>query len=292
MIEIIIAIVKIMAPVSVALIVFTQALKIPPGEVIAFFRERFGLILFSLITMLVIIPAVTLAIIVVLKPEPEVAIGLAILAACPPAPLMLKGIGKLGRGDSTFVASLHLSVSILAFITVPFCLYLISIPIGFAIEVDPASMMWVIGRTILIPVGLGLAVGHFFPRFAETKGPGLDKAGTAGVVIVLLVAMAAWVPRFLDMTLYSYLVMAVVSGTALAIGHVLGPANAYQRTTLAVESCVRHPGLALTIAGANFTPEKAVPIIVPAVLVCALIVRGYLIRRKISTAAPGAEPAV
>lgn len=291
MIETVIAIVKIIAPVSVALIVFAQALKIPPRQITVFFREHPLLMLRALVTMLIIVPASAVAIILLLKPQPAVAIGLAILASCPPAPLMLKGIGKLGRGDTVFVASLHLSVSLLAFITVPFCLYVISIPIGFQVEVDLASMAWVVGRTILFPVGLGLAVRHFYPKFVETMGPRLDRAGTIGLVTVLLVAFAVWLPRLWVMTPYSYLVVAAVSFSALAIGHFLGPADPYQRTTLAVESSVRHPGLALTIASANFSPEKAIPIIVPAVLVCALIVRAYLIRRKMSAEAAQAGAA-
>jgi predicted Na+-dependent transporter len=84
--EIIITTLKIIAPISVALVVFAQGLKISPSQVMIYFKERPWLMLRSLVAVLVLVPAAALAIILLLKPSPAVAVGLAILVACPPAP--------------------------------------------------------------------------------------------------------------------------------------------------------------------------------------------------------------
>ena len=68
---------KIVAPLSVALIVFAEALSISPSGVVAFFRERPAVMLRSLFAALILVPAAALALIVVLDPAPAVAIGLA-----------------------------------------------------------------------------------------------------------------------------------------------------------------------------------------------------------------------
>lgn len=282
--EIIIPTLKIIAPIAVALIVFAQGLKISPSDVMSYFRERPWLILRSIVAVIVLVPAAALAIILLLKPTPEVAVGLAILVACPPAPLMLKGAPKVGGGSAAYMASLHLSLALLAFISVPIVLDLLSVSLGFNSDVNLRAMAVILGRTILIPVGLGMAVHSFFPKFAETMGPKLDKAGGIGLLIVILFALVALFPALLKMDPWSYLVMVVVCAVALAIGHFLGPDDPRDRTVLAVESGVRHPVLAITIAASNFTPQKALPVLVPCVLVFIAVAMIYLLWRKKSLA--------
>jgi predicted Na+-dependent transporter len=282
--ELIIEILKVIAPISVALIVFAQGLKISPGDVLADFMQRPGRMLLSLGAVLVLVPAAALGIILWLKPTPAVALGLAILVACPPAPLMLKATPKLGRGDASYMAALHLCLAALALISVPVTLALLSVQLGFPAEVDLPSMAWILAKTIVLPVSLGLAVRALYPRFAHTASPKLDKAGTLGLAVVVLFALAALYPALLAMDAWSYIVIAAVSATALAIGHLFGPGDPRERTSVAVECGVRHPVLALTIAATNFTPQKALPVLVPCILVFIAMAMLYLVLRRRSGA--------
>ena len=283
--EIIITTLQILAPISVALIVFARGLKISPSQVMVYFKERPWLMVRSLVAVLILVPAAALAIILLLKPSREVVIALAILVTCPPAPLMLKGVRKMGGGNAAYMASLHLSLAALAFITVPIGLDLLSMVLGFHAELNLFKMAAILGRTILIPIALGMAVRSFFPKFADTIGPRLDKAAGIGLLVVVLFALARFFPSLLKMDPWSYLVMVVVSVVALAIGHFLGPLDPHERTALAVESGVRHPVLAITIAASNFSPEKALPVLVPCVLVFIVVAMVYLLWRKRGLAA-------
>lgn len=278
--EIIVPILKIIAPIAVALIVFAQGLKVSPDEVMAYFKERLWLMLRSLLAVLVLVPAAALVIILLLKPSPAVAVGLVILVSCPPAPLMLKGAPKIGGGRAAYMASLHLCLAALAFVTVPLTLDLLSTPLGFESEVNLTTMAVILGRTILVPVILGLAVRSYFPKFADTFGPKLDKAGAIGLAVVVLFATAALFPVLLKTDPWSYLVMVAVCATALAIGHALGQGHPAERTILAVESGVRHPVLAITIAASNFTRELALPVLVPCILVFIGVAMVYLLLRR------------
>ena len=258
---------KIIAPLSVAVIVFAQGLKISPGQVLSYFKQRPWLILRSLVAVVVLVPAAALAVILLLKPAPDVAIGLAILVACPPAPLMFKAAPNVGAGNAAYMASLHLILASLAIITVPLSLYLLALPLKFHADVDLLTMAWILGRTILIPILLGMAVRSFFQKFADTMGPKFDKIGSYGLIIVVLCAFAASIHWLIKMDLWSYLVMVIVSAVGLAIGHWFGPHDPHERTTLAVESGVRHPVLAITIAVSTLTRQAALPVLVPCVLV-------------------------
>jgi BASS family bile acid:Na+ symporter len=278
--EIILNILKIIAPLSVALIVFAQGLKISTGEVMTYFRERPWLIVRSLIAVLILVPVFAIAIILLLKPPIEVAVGLAILVSCPPAPLMIKATPNLGKGNAAFMASLHLSLAVLALVTVPTILYLISIPLGFHADVDLVKMMMILAKTILIPVILGIVIRSYFKGVADKASPLLDKVGTIGLLILVLVVLIKFFPALLNMDLWSYLVIIVVSATALAIGHVLGPQDPHERTSLAIESGVRHPALAITIAVSNFTAARALPVLVPCILVFIILAMCYMVLRK------------
>jgi len=283
--ELIIAILKITTPFAVAFLVFAQGLQVSPSQVMVYFKERPGLILRSLVAVLVLVPLAALGIIMLLKPSPAVAIGLAILVSCPSAPLMFKTTSQMGKGNPAYMATMHLCLAALAIITVPTLLDLLSIPLAFNAEVNPGMMIWTLLRTILIPISVGLAVRSFFPRFADKYGPLFGKAGSIGVLLLLVLASVKLFSLMLQMGPWSYLVVATVSVTALAIGHWFGSSDPNDRTGLAVESGVRHPALALTIGVTNFSPEKALPVLIPCVLVFIFIAVVYLVGRKKSAVA-------
>ncbi len=271
-----IEILKIVAPLSVVLIMFAQGLGIAPGEVARQFRGRSLLLLLrAFVAMVVLVPAAALAILLLLKAPLPLAIGLAILVACPPAPVMLKNVVQEG-GDAAFMASLHLLVAALAFLTVPTVLNVLSGPLGFHADVQIGTMMWILAKTILLPVTAGLIVHGLFKGFALKAGPLLGKVGMVGLVLVVLVALVALYPTLLSMDAKSYLIIALVSVAALAIGHFLGPDDPAQKTVMAVECGVRHPALALMIASTNFTPQQALPVLIPCILTLIVIATVYM----------------
>lgn len=274
---------RIVAPVSVALIVFAEALGIAPSRVAAFVRERPLVMLRALAAALIVVPAAALGLILLLSPAPGVAIGLAILVACPPAPLMIKSATKVGRGDPAFIASLHLCLAALAIVTVPAVLNVLAMPLEFRAEVAPLALLRIVANTILLPIGLGLVVRAFFPAWADAFGSLLGKVGALGLLVVVIAIVAALYPALLSMDARSYGVIAAVSITALLIGHLLGPRESAEKTILAVECAVRHPGLAVTIATTNFTAQRALPVLVPCILTFIAIATVYLIWRGRST---------
>jgi BASS family bile acid:Na+ symporter len=266
-------------PITVALLVFAQGLSISTSQAATFVREQPGVMLRSLIAILVLVPAAAVALILALKPATGVAIGLAILVACPPAPLMFKTAPGVGKGNAAFMECLHLSLAALAFLTVPAILSLIAIPLDFHADVDLGGMAWILGRTILLPIGVAIAVRGFFPRFAEKAGPILAKIGNVGLLAVLIVVLAAAYHALLNMDPWSYLVIVAVAAAALAIGHLAGPPDPHEKTVSAIECGVRHPALALAIGSANFGPQKAMAVLIPCVLTIIAVAIVYMIWR-------------
>jgi BASS family bile acid:Na+ symporter len=272
-------ILKIVAPLSVACLVFAQGLSIAPSLVLDLFKGRLGLMLRIVVAVVVLVPAAALAILFGFQPDRAVAIGLAILVACPPAPLMVANAPKKGA-SAPFMARLHLCLSALAFVTVPAVLYALSIPLDFKADVDLAAMGWTLARTNLLPLALGLTVRGVTPALADRFAPILAKAGTMGIVVVVVVALAKFYPALLNMAAWSYLVVALVSVTALAIGQFAGPDDPHERTALAIECGVRHPALAIAIGTANFGSERALPVLVPCAITFMAIATVYMFVRR------------
>jgi bile acid:Na+ symporter, BASS family len=242
--ELILSIVKIGLPLSVVAGMFAQGLSIVPSQLVLF-KERPWLMFRSLVVVLFLVPLAALVIILLLKPSPAVAIGLAILLASPAAPLMLIKVPKKGG-----------SLALFALLTVPVTLDLLSKALGFHVEVGVLAVARVVGMTILLPVCIGILIRSLFPKLADTIGPGLAKVGGVALLILILLVVAMTYGLLLKMDLWSYMVMAIVVAVSIAIGHWLGPRDPEERTTLAMESASRHPGLAMTIAALNFSPAE------------------------------------
>ena len=83
------------------------------------------------------------------------------------------------------------------------------------------------------------------------------------------------------------IVLALFTLVGIAIGHFLGGPNPDDRTVLALATGIRHPGLAMAIASANFPDQKTavLAVVVCHVLVGLILSIPYLIWRKRSRAA-------
>jgi BASS family bile acid:Na+ symporter len=276
--ETILAIVKIGLPLTVTVSMFAQGLTIALSHMVLF-RQQPVLMLRSLAVVLFLVPLAVVVILILLKPSPAVTIGLSILAACPAAPLMLIKIPGKG-GSLAYMAVLHLSLALLALLTVPLTLDLFSRVLGFHAEVGVLAVARVAGMTILLPVCLGIVVRTLFPHVSGAIGPALARICKAALMALILCVVALTYDLLLRMNPRSYLVMAMVVVISIGIGHALGPRDPQERTTLAIESAARHPGLALTIASLNFSPDKALPVLVPYMVVFMVFTTIYLRWRK------------
>lgn len=260
--------------VGTIILTFAQGLDIPLGH-LSFFREHPGLLLRSLIAVVVLVPIATLMIILLVRPSPAVAVCLAILAACPAAPQMIVSIPKAG-GKLAYVTCLHLTLGVLSIITTPLTLALLADALNFRASVNPYVIAEQVGTSLLIPLLLGMFFLAVFPRAAITIRKPLALIGQAVNSYPILIILITRYQFLLQMDLRSYSAMVLMILIALGIGHFLAPPELEERTTLALESAARHPGLALIIAILNFSLEKALPVFIPYLVVFVVINMLYI----------------
>ena len=275
MTETLATVVKIGLLLSVMTIMFSQGLRMTPGQQLAFFRERPAMMLRSLAVVLVLVPLATLAVIFLLPPSRAVTIGLAILAASPAAPFQLLNIHKKG-GSLVYAGTMHLCLALLAVVTVPSVLFLLSEALGFDAEVSVTQVVRTVGQTILLPVVLGIVVHSFSSRAAERIAPPLSRIAEIVFLVMALIVLVRNAGLLLRMDLESYVAMAVFIVVNLSLGHLLGPPDPQERTTLAMESGARNFGLAITIGALNFSQERTMAVLVPYIILFITISTIYL----------------
>jgi BASS family bile acid:Na+ symporter len=175
---------------------------------------------------------------------------------------------KLG-GHNNYVYGLLVAAALCSIVLVPLTIEILSKIFQREAHISPIVVAKVVFLTVLVPLFAGLAVRHFAPALAERIAPFVTRVGTVLLVAGLLpILVSAW-PGIVSLVGNgTILAIAAVVMAGLIAGHLLGGPDPDDRTTLAIASSMRHPGITLAIAYANFPGEK---LILAAVLLFALV---------------------
>jgi predicted Na+-dependent transporter len=177
--------------------------------------------------------------------------AIALMAACPSAPLILRKAGKTG-GDRSLAGLLQVLAALLAIFTVPMLANLGEWLFGVqGWDVLPRQVARQVASIQLLPLLAGLVLRHLWPeRIRRLQGP-LDRMAN-GLLLLLFVALliraAPQLWDFARLNLAGLGLMAVLVAASLALGYGLGGPVRERRLTAALVTSMRNPGLALLLA--------------------------------------------
>lgn len=243
------------------------------------------LLLRSIVAVVVLVPILVAFLLRVLDPPIAVANSLAVLAAAPGAPLMTKR-SLMAGGDSTYSASLQLTLALIAVIVTPFTLAVFYSMFEFpTARVTPLEVAYQVVEVTFLPVIVGLLLQRFAPKLTEriVKPVRLIANVLLILLIVVLVVLFAITPdlrAMLMMGRLTIMTMAIVVVGALAMGHVLGGPSRAQRSSLAIATIARNAGLAMFIAALCDYGTPFFPTLLAYLIVGALFATPYSIWRK------------
>ncbi len=250
-----------------SLTIFTLMLTIGVNQSLekltSLWRQR-EVLLRALLAVLVLVPAVVMALLLVFDLSPEVATGLALLAAAPGAPLTTKR-SQMAGADFDYITSLQLTLALLAIVVTPLILGVFYVVSELTIEhVSPLQVAWQIATVTLLPVVVGLALQHFAPKLVAIIAKPLNiLANVLFILLVIaLIVVLAIAPELRASLLLGWPAIAailIIAVAAVTIGHLLGGPRNEQRAGLAIASLARNIGLALYIAGVNGGEEGIIP---------------------------------
>jgi BASS family bile acid:Na+ symporter len=264
--------------IALQIALFTSVLalgfKATLADVLYLWR-RPALLARAFVAMYVVMPVVTVMILALPLPL-GLKIGLTLLAIS--SALTTSGTQMLALGGRPpYVYSLLVTTSLLAVITVPLSLAILTaLPLAADASVPPVQVAKVIAKTFLVPLALGAIFGRLWPRIADRiAGPLNAAAGYVllGTLLGLLVLNSSGVWQ--KTGVLDYLVIALLTIVALAVGHWLGGPDPGDRTTLAIATAERHTSVAALIAALNFPNRQAMVMIVIYKIVTLLVMIPY-----------------
>ncbi|MFL6446940.1 MAG: bile acid:sodium symporter family protein [Bryobacteraceae bacterium] len=265
---------------SVMLIVFSLGLGVSATDVL-YLRRRPGLLIRSLLSIDLAMPLVAAAMATIFHLRPPVEIALVALAIAPVPPLLPRKGLKAG-GHAPYMFSLLVAAAVFAIVFIPIAVLLIGRTSGLNVRQSAASIAELVFLTVLLPLSAGILMKLFAPILGKRALKPVSVAGSVLLLVSLiptLFTQAAAMFSLIGNGTLAAIIGFIVAG--LFIGHVIGGPEPENRTTLALFTAARHPGIAVAIAATNFPQQKLVlPTVLLYLLINAIVSSAYLSWRR------------
>jgi BASS family bile acid:Na+ symporter len=244
--------IKLAALSSIFLLVVSIGLQARFGSTLRVFSDTQDRrkILGALAAMFLAVPLVAWLAVRLGAPGPVAGAAIIALSISPMAPFLPRKQRKAG-GDPQWITAFQVTATLLSVILAPVYLGLLSRAFGLVVEPPMAPMMMILGLTVFVPLLIGMTIAQVAPGLAGRLVRPLGLAGTvvlAAVALVILVGMwPALVAAAATPALPACLVVAI---SGVILGHVCVRGAVSDQVSSAMAAVSRHPGVALTLAGA------------------------------------------
>ncbi|KZS39824.1 bile acid:sodium symporter [Aquimarina aggregata] len=242
----------IIIAVSLMIIMFGMGLSLTVNDFKRIVKSPKAIAI-GLVNQLLFLPIIGYVLVSVLDLEPEIAIGIMILAACPGGATS-NVIAHLAKGDTALSVSLTAISSVITIITIPFIVqFALEEFLGEAEKVvlNVPQMITQLLFIVIVPVFIGMFIRAKAENFAVKMG---KPVRIASVVLLVFITTALFVKE--SHNIIPYFKQAGLPTILLnVLSMVLGYTTAYvlklrkpQAISIAVESGVQNSALAITIA--------------------------------------------
>jgi BASS family bile acid:Na+ symporter len=214
----------------------------------------------AILAQLIVLPAVTFALTLILPVTPSMALGMILVACCPPGNISQVLTHRSGGNVALSVSMTAVSNLIYIFVlplSVAFwgSLHPTARELLVAVELNPWTMFADILLIIGVPFALGLFIRHRFPAFAKRVQPFVKWFSLLALVGFIVAALAGNWAYFVAFLGVIVLVVTIHDAVALAIGYstaVVGGLGTRERKAMTFEVGIRNAGLGLGLVFAFF----------------------------------------
>ena len=245
--------------VTILVLMFSIGIRLEIPQATYLLKHPKRLIL-SLLSVDLLWPIVAMAIVLMMPISNPARIALALIVSCPGAPLTTRRVEQ-ATGSVTYGASLQLTVSLLAVLTVPLTLSIVFSLLPPNIFPSPGLIARQVATVQFIPICLGLIIRRYVPKLGERLARPSVKLGNIlfWVMVAILLTQVFNVILLLNPVLVATIVL--MAGIGLAIGHYLGGPDLESRKSLAIGTIARNAGLAIYLANIDFSELNLLPTI-------------------------------
>ena len=239
---------------ALALVMFGVALDIKISDFTTLIKSPKPVII-GIVTQFILIPLVSYLFILVIQPEPSVALGIMMVAACPGGNVS-NFMTKMAGGNTALSVSLTAFATLAALVMTPLNfalygnLYAPTAEILKSVSLDPFEVLKLILLILGIPLLLGVLMNHYKPIFSKKLSKILKPVS---VVIFLSFIVIAFLNNFDIFIKHIHLVLFIVLGhnaLLLFTGFVaarFGGLDYIDQKTISIESGIQNSGLGLML---------------------------------------------
>jgi len=211
--------------------------------------------LIGALTQFLLFPAITFGVLYIIKPQPSIALGMILVAACPGGNIS-NFMTQLAKGNAA------LSISMSAFSTA-FATIMTPVNIAFwgarlpgteqiltTVSMDPLEMFFLIMVLMLIPLSLGIFISTKFPDLASKMKKGMKIFSILFFAAFIIFALLANIEFFVDYIGMIAFIVIFLNLVAFSLGYGfswLTGLKEKNRRAVAIEVGIQNAGLGLIL---------------------------------------------
>lgn len=209
----------------------------------------------GIVAQFVVLPAVTYLLTLVLQPGPSIALGMILVACCPPGNISNILTHRAG-GNVALSVSMTAVTNLLSIVVMPLNfafwagIHPTAAPLLRTIALDPVQMVLHIVAIIGIPFALGLLCAEKLPRLADRIKRPARWLSLFFLIAFIVGAIAGNWRYFLDYVGLVLLAVAIHDALAFGTGYACASAmklHEYDRRAISIEVGIRNAGLGLVL---------------------------------------------
>ncbi|MCK5400739.1 MAG: bile acid:sodium symporter family protein [Flavobacteriaceae bacterium] len=240
--------------IALAIVMFGVALSITLDDFKILLRQP-KLILVGVLSQFVLLPLLTFLIIIVIKPQPSIALGMMMVAACPGGNIS-NFMTHLAKGNTALSVSLTAFATFLAIFMTPFNfkfygnLYEPTAQILQTVELEPFDLVKLVILILGIPLVLGMFMRSKKPQLSIKLSKFLKPFSIIVFVAIVIIAFSNNLDVFNNYIHHvlligiSHNILAILLGLLVAKLFMLSFKN---QKTLAIETGIQNSGLGLLL---------------------------------------------
>ena len=210
-------------------------------------------ILVGLANQLIILPIIGFVIVIIFPLQPEIAIGIMILAACPGGPTS-NLISNLAKGDLALSVTLTAISSFITILTIPF---IVNFAItyfsneGQIIKLDVVATIAQIFVITVIPISIGMLIRKYKENFALKMAEPVRKASGIVIALVIIGILIKERENVISYFQQAGVVALVLNVATMVVGYYsskLFKITNKQAVSISIESGIQNGTLAISIA--------------------------------------------
>lgn len=226
--------------------------------------SRLNLMGRALLVNVVLIPVLAFVMVRVLPTDPQLGLGVLLMAMAPGAAFGPK-LTQLARASVPFAVGVVAILAVLIVFTLPATAALL---LPGETVIDSLGLVQSMILIEIVPLALGLVLHAQARSFSRLVRPPVTKVSTVLFVLAIVATIAVSWPSSPSLLQIPSIIAALVTmGGSLALGYWLGGPGIATRRALAITSLLRYAGIALFVADASFPDPHVRAMIVAYTLV-------------------------